>query len=139
MNRSAHTAAEDDGLLPHCMGLVSAFIGYFKVRLQLAGLEGKEAGTHYLGVLALLVGAMLAAIFGYFFLVLAAVFLLAWALGDGHSWIWVSLGMALLHFLGAAAFVLFAKNRFAQPVFQATFVEFRKDQEWLTSKTEKTY
>jgi uncharacterized membrane protein YqjE len=98
-------------------------------------MEGKEASLHYLLVVALFIGALVVIVFGYFFLCLFLVFLLALAFGGGQAWIWVTLGMALLHFGGAAACAMLAMKKIAEPKFEATMQEFRKDQEWLNSKT----
>ncbi len=120
------------------MALVSTVLAYLKARFELAGLESKEAGLHYLIVVALICGGLMIVVFGYLFLCLALVFLVAWALGDGHAWIWVTLGMALLHFCVGALLLFLAKKRFAAPMFESTLNEFKKDQEWLNSKTAKT-
>jgi uncharacterized membrane protein YqjE len=129
--------SKEAGFFRHAVALFSAGFEYLEARLQLAGLEAKEASLLYAVVLALLVGALVVVTFGYFFLCLAIVFLLAWLFGDGHAWIWVTLGMAVLHFGGAAACVLIAKGKFARPVFSATLNQFRKDQEWLNSQAAK--
>ena len=123
------------GIYRHSLAALSASLAYLKARLQLAGLEGKEAGIHYVVILALAVTALLVVFFGYFFFCLAVVFLIAWALGDGHAWIWVTLGMAALHFIGAAILGFMAKNRLEEPMFSATVNEFKKDHEWLNSNS----
>jgi uncharacterized membrane protein YqjE len=125
----------DGGFFSHASSWLSAALTYLRARLQLAGMEGKEASVHYLLIVALLIGALVVVVFGYFFFCLFLVFLLALAFGGGQAWIWVTLGMALLHFGLAAACAIMAKNKFAQPKFEATMEEFRKDQEWLNSKT----
>ncbi len=127
------------GFYRHFLGVLSASLTYLKARLQLVGIEGKEAGLHY-GIAAALIAAALVVVFlGYLFLCLAIVFLIAWLLGDGHAWIWVTLGMALLHFAAAVAFVFIAKNKITAPVFSATLEEFKKDHEWLNSKSVRTH
>jgi len=123
--------------MSHALALTSAFLEYLKARLQLAGLEGKEASVHYLIILALLIGALIVVVFGYFFFWLAVAFLIAMAFGGGNAWAWVTLGIALLHFGLAGAALFMAKGRFAEPMFAATINEFTKDQEWLKSKTAK--
>ena len=128
----------DAGFFRHLIGILSASLAYLKARLELAGLESKEAGIHYVIILALVVVALVVVVFGYFFFCLALVFLIAWAIGEEHAWIWVTFGMALLHFGGAVACLWIAKNRLAAPMFAATLQEFKKDHEWLNSKTAKT-
>ncbi len=122
---------ESDGIFRHLTALLGAKLAYLRARLQLAGLEGKEAATHYAIIVALSIGALVVAIFGYFFLVIALVFLVAWACGGGNAWIWVTLGAAVLHFIGAATLLVIAKVKLSQPMFAATLDEFKKDQEWL--------
>lgn len=125
-----------DGFFPHTLKLLSALLAYLRARLELAGIEGREAAGHFTAILALTIAALIVFFIGYLFFCLAVVFLLAWALGDGHSWIWVTLGMGLLHLALAAVLCLTARSRLAAPVFTNTFNEFKKDQEWLASKTE---
>ena len=130
------TGQSPDGFFPHALKLLSALLAYSQARLELAGIEGKEAAGHFAAILALAIAALIVSFIGYFFFCLAIVFLLAWALGDGHAWIWVTLGVALLHLALAYALCITAKSRLAEPVFTDTFNEFKKDQEWLASKTE---
>jgi len=119
------------GIPGHLASLLGAKLTYLRARLELAGLEGKEAAVHFGVLLGLAIGALLAVIFGYLFLVIFLVFLVAWACGGGDAWIWVTLGAAVLHFIGAAALLLIAKARFKTPVFSATLDEFKQDQKWL--------
>jgi uncharacterized membrane protein YqjE len=130
--------SKGDGFLDHLSGLIAAKLAYLRARLTLAGLEGKEAAVHYAVILGMAIGALVVAIFGYLFLVLALIFLIAWACGGGNAWIWVTLGTAILHFAGAAALVLIAKTKLSQPMFPITFGEFKKDQEWLKNPTNPT-
>lgn len=122
---------EPDGLFRHLSALIGANLAYLRARLALAGVEGKEAAVHYAIILGLGIGALIIVLFGYFFVIFALVFLIAWACGGGNSWIWVTLGAGLLHFGGALALVFVAKGKLSQPVFTATLDEFRKDQECL--------
>ncbi|HEV7405726.1 MAG TPA: phage holin family protein [Chthoniobacteraceae bacterium] len=129
-------AAAQEGFLGHLAGLLSASAGYLQGRLQLLGLESKEAAVHYAIIVGLLIAALVVLVFGYFFLCFFAIFGLA-ALIEAftsarHAYIWVTLGMALLHIGAAVGAVLYAKARFAEPMFTATINEFKKDQEWLT-------
>ncbi len=122
---------EPDGMFRHFSALFSAKLAYLRARLQLAGIEGKEAAVHYAIIVALAIGALIVAVFGYLFLVIALVFMVAAFLDTEHAWIWVTLGAAFAHFVGAAALVAIAKVKLSQPMFAATFDEFKKDQEWL--------
>ena len=120
-----------DGIFRHLTALLGAKLAYLRARLQLAGLEGKEAATHYALILGLAIGALVVAIFGYFFFVIALVFLVASMCDSEHAWIWVTLGAAFVHFISAAALAVIAKGKLSQPMFAATLDEFKKDQEWL--------
>jgi uncharacterized membrane protein YqjE len=123
--------SDQDGLLRNFSALLAANLAYLRARLQLAGLEGREAGVHYVVILALALAALVTVVFGYFFLIIAAVFLVALAFGGGNAWIWVTLGAAILHFLLAGLLLLVAKAKLTQPMFAATLDEFKKDQQWL--------
>jgi uncharacterized membrane protein YqjE len=123
--------SEPEGLLHQLGVLLGAKLGYLRARLQLAGLEGKEAAAHYAIILALAVTALVVAIFGYFFFVIALVFLIAWTVGGENAWIWVMFGAALLHFVAALVFALVARSKLARPIFSATLDELKKDQQWL--------
>lgn len=124
-------AAQTAGIFGHCSGLLAAKLAFLRARLELAGLEGKEAAVHFAILFGLLVGGLIALVFGYGFLVIALVFLLAAAFGGVHAWIWVTLGAATLHFFGAAALILVAKAKLRMPMFSATLDEIKQDQEWL--------
>jgi uncharacterized membrane protein YqjE len=130
-------AAPDDGIVRQAQLLLAAMLGYFRARLELAGIEGREAGTHWLKVVALLVAGLVALVFGWLFLCLAAVFLIALLCGGGNAWIWITLAMAVLHLGGGAGVLWAVKSMIAHPVFAATMEEFKKDQEWLKEKTAK--
>ena len=76
-------------------------------------------------------GGLILVIFGYFFAVLALVFLIA-ALFDNHNaWIGVLAGAALFHFIIAGLLLLIARMRLGAPLFPLTLEELKKDQEWL--------
>jgi uncharacterized membrane protein YqjE len=123
-------------MLAHLSALVAAKLAYLKARLELAGIEGKEAAIHLAIILGLAIGGLILVVFGYFFFVLALVFLVALAFGSG-SWVYVLLGAALLHIIGAAALVLIARFRLGVPLFPLTLEELKKDQEWLKSNAKK--
>jgi len=130
-------AAPDDGIVGQAQLLLAAILGYFRARLELAGIEGREAGTHWLKVVSLLVAGLVALVFGWLFLCLGAVFLIALLCGGGNAWIWITLAMAVLHLGGGAGLLWAVKAMIAHPVFAATLEEFKKDQQWLEAKTAK--
>src|SRR5262245_24073883 len=125
------------GLFSHASAWLAALLGYLRARVELAGLESREAAIHGAVLLGLFVGALVLLVFAYFFLCFALVFLIAELFDDDKAWIWVTIGMALLHFGGAAGLGLWAKAKLKKPIFTATLDELRKDQQWLTSKTGK--
>lgn len=126
---------EDDraaeGIFHHLSELFAAKLAYLKARLELAGLESKEAAIHFGIILGLVIGGLVMLVFGYFFLVIALVFLIAWACGGENAWMWVTFGAAVLHIVAAVVMVLVAKARLGAPVFSATLDELKHDQEWL--------
>ncbi len=124
-------AAEGAGIFGHLSALVAAKLAYLRARLELAGLEGREAAVHYGVILGLAIGALIVLVFGYFFFVIALVFLVAHFIGGETAWIWVALGAAVLHFLAAAVLLLVAKSRLGAPMFAASLHELKQDQEWL--------
>ena len=128
------STAEARGLLAELAALLGAKLAWLRARFELAGIEGKEALANYAITGALAVGALVAIVFGYFFVVIALVFLIAWACGGGNAWLWVMLGAGVLHFIAAAGLALVAKARLERRIFEATLDEFRKDQEWLTTR-----
>jgi uncharacterized membrane protein YqjE len=119
------------GLFAHLAGLLAANLAYLRARLELAGIEAREASVHYAIILGLAIGALIVLVFGYLFLVIALVFLVAALLGTPHAWIWVLLGAALLHLLGAGILGWIAKVKLSAPMFTASLNELKKDQEWL--------
>ena len=124
-------AAQAAGIFGHVSALLAAKLAYLRARLELAGLEGREAVAHYGVILGLAVGGLIALVFGYLLAVIALVFLVAHLIGGEMAWIWVLLGAAALHFLGAAVLVLVAKSRLGVPMFSASLDELKQDQEWL--------
>ena len=124
-------AAQAAGIFGHLTALLAAKLAYVRARLELAGLEGKEAAVHCSVILGLAIGGLIALVFGYLFAVIALVFLVAHFIGGETAWIWVLLGAAALHFLGAAVLMLVAKSRLGVPMFSASLDELKQDQEWL--------
>ena len=120
-----------EGLMDHLRLLAAAVAAYLSARLQLAGIESREAAGHYLKIAAVLGAALFGLVFGYIFLCLAAVFILYHLLNI--DWMWIMLGAAALHFVLAAAAILVAKAKFPKGMFAATIAEFKKDQSWLNT------
>ncbi len=130
-----HPFPMNSGFVAHLRGVTAAALGYVAARAQLAGLESKEAAGHYLKIAAVLVAGALFATFGYLFFCLGIVFAIARLFENPNAWIWVALLVALAHFGATAACAFIVREWFTAPVFTSTIAEFRKDQEWLTKKT----
>ena len=124
------------GFFEHASGWLGTLLAHVRVRVELAGIEGREAAVHYGVLLALAIAGFVCVIFGYLFFCLALVFLIARLFGDENAWIWVSFGMALLHAGAGAGAFFWIRMKISKQVFAATFDELRKDQEWLTATTE---
>jgi uncharacterized membrane protein YqjE len=127
--------AERGGMIQEVRQFLAACAGYAMARMKLAIMEGKEAGAHGAKLLACALGALALLVFAWLFFCLAVVFLLAKAFGGENGWLWASLVMAGLHLVAACIFALRAKAGLARPVFPITTQEFKKDQEWLETKT----
>ena len=125
-------AAGDSGLSGHLLALLASLAGYSRARLELAGIEGKEAVAIYFKVAALLLVALLFLAFGYAFLWIGLIGLIA-SFSHLH-WGWMVLAVGVLHLLGVAGCVVCVCGLWKKPVFAATLEEFRKDQEWLNSQ-----
>ncbi|HWL54790.1 MAG TPA: phage holin family protein [Chthoniobacteraceae bacterium] len=130
---------EEDGatfrLPEHLRHLLASAIDYLQTRLELAGIEGKEALVVYVKVAAAIFGALALLAFGYIFCLMGLVAVLVSF--SGFFWGWVVLALALLHFIGVALCLLIARMCWRRPCFPVTLEEFRKDQEWL-SRSRKT-
>lgn len=122
---SASSAAPPRGVTAEAMRLFSSFSRHLQALAGLAGEEARQAAGVYLR-LALAVGVALVMLgFGYIFALLFIAFLLAKV--AGVSWIWITLGFAILHFLVVAGCALYVKARYRTPVFRATAEEIRRD------------
>ena len=122
---SAEAGEIPRGVIPELVGWSGSFGRHFQALLQLAGIEGKEAAFVGLRLVIFLAVASVCAIFGYVLILLFVAFLLA--LVFGISWIWISLGLAVLHFAVVAFCAFSARNCLRKPVFKATMTELRKD------------
>ena len=131
------TKAKLSSLSSPVRGLLMAFLSYVRARMELAGLEGKDALAR-LGGLALLAAlAFTLMTSGVLMLCIALVFLVARLIGGENAWIWVAFGMSLL-LLGVARGLLhWALGWLKKPMFPATLEEFKKDDAWLRSNAGK--
>lgn len=129
--------SEPEGFLHPLREIGLAVLSYFRARMELAGLEGKEALTRMGGVLVLAAMAVTLCIAGYLLLCLALVFGAARLIHSENAWIWLSGLMGALHLAGAWAVLLIARSWLQKPMFGSTIEEFRKDDAWLKSTAAK--
>jgi uncharacterized membrane protein YqjE len=115
--------------------LLQAALSYVRARLELAGLEGKDAFTQICGVLLLAVLAITLVLAGYLLLCLALVFGIARLLATEHAWIWIAALVGSLHLTAAWGILRGALGWLRKPMFASTIEEFRKDESWLKSTT----
>jgi uncharacterized membrane protein YqjE len=123
---------EGAGLPAHLLSLLASVAAYLKARLELAGLEGKDAAGYGLKAILYLVAALGLVAFGYAFLWIGLIALIA-SLLPTH-WGWIVLAMGVLHAGVAAICVAAAAAQWKKPFFGGTLEEFRKDQEWLNQQ-----
>jgi uncharacterized membrane protein YqjE len=124
------------GLIDNAVGLVSAFFAYVETRAALLASESKAVLIQLALVVAFGLGALIALIFGYVFVLASIVVGIAHL--SGVSWTWVALGAGLLHIALAAVCVFLAKGKLRGRLYPETRFELKKDQQWLKSlgKTE---
>jgi uncharacterized membrane protein YqjE len=115
---------------------VASLLNYLELRLQLLGLESKEAGLHLLVLALLFVGTV---VFFAGFLVMLTVFLLYLIMLIFHwEWGWSALACGGLLLLSSIAAGLVLRFRIVRPLFPTSLAEFKKDREWLKPKTKKS-
>lgn len=129
METSPQSHERTGGLPTHLASLLASVAAYLRARFELAGLEGKDAAGYGLKAVVCLAAALGFIAFGYTFLWIGLIALIALAIQ--LPWGWIVLGVGMLHLAGAALFVAIAAAQWKKPFFQATLEEFRKDQEWL--------
>jgi len=125
------------GFFAHAVELLAAGWAYTRARFELASIEGREAGGHWLKALALLIAGLVVVVFGYFFFCFALIFTIATALDGGWWWVVVTFVAALVHFGLGAALLWKVRDLAQEPLFPVTIEEFKKDQAWLDAKTAK--
>lgn len=126
-------AGIDAGFTEHLRSFAATGFDYLSARLQLAGIESREASAHYLKILGLVAVAIAAVLFGYVFLCIGLVFAIAYL--THIQWMWVMLAFAAAHIAAAAICLFIAKKRVAAPMFTETLNEFKKDRQWLNRKS----
>ena len=124
------------GLLHNVLALVNDLAGFLESRIGLFARESKTALVQILVLLACIGAAAVFALFGYVFLLASAIAGLAHALQ--MSWVKITLGMALLHFVLAFVCVMIARSRMHKSMFEMTAVELKKDRAWLKDLDKKS-
>ena|SRR6476660_866081 len=128
---SADERETPQGAVPELLRFAGTFGRHIQGLVQLASLEGKEAAMVGVRLLALLIASVVLAIFGYVLVLLFVAFLLATVFGV--SWLWISLGLALLHFAGLAICAFLIVKSLRSPFFKATAAEMKRDFDTLKS------
>lgn len=127
-----HRAAEDHPI-PGIISSVSHFSGSLLRHLQafvaLFALEAREAGGHAARIGVAFIGALIFAVFAYVFALLFVVFLLNTLFGI--KWLWICLGVALVHAIAAGVCVWLGKSALKRKLFASTAEAVRKDIETL--------
>lgn len=101
--------------------------------ISLASCEGREAGAHYLRLLIVFFSAAFFLLIGYLFLLLFVIFFLSHWLGV--SWMWITLGVAVLHGIAAVIGIWIFVRTVSKPMFSSTISEIKKDLETLRSSS----
>ena len=128
---SADERETPQGAVPELLRFAGTFGRHIQGLVQLASLEGKDAAMVGVRLLALLIASVVLAIFGYVLVLLFVAFLLAAVFGV--SWLWISLGLALLHFAGLAICAFLIVKSLRSPFFKATAAELKRDFDTLKS------
>jgi uncharacterized membrane protein YqjE len=119
------------GLIDNAIGFVSALFAYVETRAALLAVESKALLLQLIAVIAFGVGALIAVVFGYVFVMASLIVAIAHA--SGVSWTWVALAAGLLHIAVAVACVFLAKSKLRGRLFAETRAELKRDQQWLKS------
>ncbi len=111
----------------------ASFLRYLELKLQLLGIESKEAGMHLL-VLLVLCAVILVSVIGC--LVMLVVFVLYLITLLFHwDWGWSALLCAVILLIIGAVSAFILRSKINHPIYPVTFAELKKDREWLTKKT----
>jgi uncharacterized membrane protein YqjE len=125
------------GLIDNAISFFSAFFAYVETHAALLASESKAALLKLVTVVAFGLGALIAVVFGYIFVLVSLVVGIAHR--TGIFWIWIALITGLLHIGVAAVCVFLAKSTLRSRLYAETRVELKRDQAWLKTlgKTEQ--
>ena len=131
-----YNPAGHGGLIDNAIGLISALFAYVETRAALLAVESKAMLLQLVAVVAFALGALIAVVFGYIFILASLIVGIAHSIGI--SWTWIALAVGLLHLGLAVVCVLLAKAKLTGRLYAETRAELKKDQQWLKSlgKTE---
>src|ERR1700745_3499338 len=131
-----HNPAGEARLIEKTIRVIKAVFAYVETRAALLAVESKTMLLQLAAVIAFALGALIAVIFGYIFIL--ASLIAGIAHGSGVSWTWIALGAGLLHIGLALMCVLLAKAKLTGRLYPETRSELKRDQQWLKSlgKTE---
>lgn len=121
---------EQPGLSAAASEFSSSALRFFRALTGLFGLEMRESGWHALVLVALSLGLLLALVFGYVFLLLAAGLAVVKAFGAGL--IPTAIALGLLHILAALVLVLVLRASIKRPLFPGTREAVRREVERLS-------
>ena len=124
------------GLLSNLLELISALAVFLESRTALLAKESKTALIQLLVIVTCAVAAVMLFVFGYVFLIVSALAVIARA--TQVSWVWIALAEAAAHFFGALILLLVVRAKMTKPLFRATIEELKKDREWLEHLDETT-
>ena len=121
---------EPPGLSGAASDFSASAIRFSRALTGLLGLELRESGSHALVLTALGIALLLALVFGYIFLLLAAGLAIVKAFGAGLMP--TLLGLGLFHVLVAVVLVLVLRVRVKRPLFPGTREAVRREAERLS-------
>jgi uncharacterized membrane protein YqjE len=119
------------GLIDNAIGLISALFAYVETRAALLAVESKVLLLQLAAVVAFALGALIAVVFGYIFILGSLIVGIAHL--SGISWTWIALGAGVAHIALAVVCVLLAKAKLTGRLYGETRAELKKDQQWLKS------
>lgn len=121
---------ETPGLAAASSEFFSSAIRFSRALTGLFGLELRESGWHVLALSALSLGFLLALVFGYVFLLLAAGLAVVKVFGAGL--VPTALVLGIVHVAAAIVLVLVLRSRIKQPLFPGMREAVRREVERLS-------
>lgn len=113
------------GIIPDGLRLVGSVVRHLQALGAIAGAEGRDAVALYIRLAVMLGAAILFLGLGYVFLLVFITFAIATLFGV--AWIWITLGIAVIHLFIAVMCATHVRSHFRTPVFSVTGAEIKKD------------